>query len=134
MLTPCPHCDQQVTPDGDGACPLCGGAVLNPDATAEQDAPERAHTTEESNSEEPADGHASPKPREAEPAEAAPVWAQTADDLVAPDGLVGDEGDEDDGSEDDVQEATDEKREPMAPAACAASDEPLTLSAKPGLL
>src|SRR5262245_48572524 len=29
MLTPCPHCDQQVIPDGDGACPLCGGVVLD---------------------------------------------------------------------------------------------------------
>jgi membrane protease YdiL (CAAX protease family) len=46
MLTPCPHCDQQVVPDGDGACPLCGGVVLEPGANPEPVQEEPGHVDE----------------------------------------------------------------------------------------
>src|SRR5438046_10720403 len=113
MLTPCPHCDQQVVPDADGACPLCGGEVIAPAAgavdssadiesgaaeeTATPAAPEEEDEAAEVLPVDAIAGGVSPlAPSEAvaeAPVADAPVWAQGADDLVSPEELVGDAGD-----------------------------------------
>src|SRR5262245_50090658 len=116
MLNPCPHCDQQVIPNGDGACPLCGGVILDPSGPDEPRTPEQPDETGDGEPNEQklepaaAGGDASERPPDTDARAApdeSPVWAQTAEDLVAPGGLIGD--DSDDGDEDDVKEGVDEK-------------------------
>jgi len=136
MLTPCPHCDQQVRPDADGACPLCGGTVIETCSDTEASEDPKACGSKESEAEQAAetavtgaddlppaaDTAADQSAGDAPVGEDVPVWAQGGeDDIVAPEDLLDDEEEEECGAVDSDAPPIDEAD--AEPAQCAVGEE-----------